>query len=30
MIVEADEDLYKPTTKGQNFLADRGVGADES
>jgi hypothetical protein len=27
---EADDDLYKLTTKGQNLLADRGVGVNES
>ena len=28
--VEGDDDLYKLTTKGQNLLADRGVGVNES
>jgi hypothetical protein len=28
--VEGDENLYKLTTKGQNFLADRGVGVNEA
>jgi hypothetical protein len=28
--VEGDENLYKLTTKVQNFLADRGVGANEA
>jgi hypothetical protein len=28
--VEADDDLYKLTTEGQNYLAGRGVGANES
>jgi hypothetical protein len=28
--VEADEDLYKLTTAGQDNLAERGVGANES
>ena len=28
--VEGDDDLYKLTTKGENLLADRGVGVNES
>jgi hypothetical protein len=28
--VEADEDLYKLTTEGQDYLAERGVGANAS
>jgi hypothetical protein len=28
--VEGDDDLYRLTTKGQNLLADRGVGVNES
>jgi hypothetical protein len=28
--VEGDENLYRLTTKGQNFLADRDVGVNES
>jgi hypothetical protein len=28
--VEGDDDLYKLTTKGQNLLADRGIGVNES
>lgn len=28
--VEGDDDLYKLTVKGQNLLADRGVGANEA
>jgi hypothetical protein len=28
--VEGDDDLYRLTIKGQNFLADRGVGANEA
>jgi hypothetical protein len=28
--VEGDDDLYRLTTKGQNLLADRRVGVNES
>ena len=28
--VEGDDDLYKLTVKGQNLLADRGVGVNEA